>query len=88
MNDRRSAEQNRKKLTILLAHFVEHLDAHIDEIRQQGEIVQMDEALHNALTQALADMEKAQASLGKALSQLAAGETGPGHHHPHPAAEP
>lgn len=79
-------EQARKRLRILLAHFMEHMDCHVNEIQAQRPGLQADLALDDALTQAVDDMRAVRHSLAVALVELgdgAADHHHHGHHHDH-----
>lgn len=84
MNSHTIEEQARKRLRILLAHFMEHMDCHVNEIQAQRPGLQTDLTLDDALTQAVDDMRTVRHSLAVALVELGEGAVDHhGHHHDH-----
>ncbi len=80
-------EQNTiEKLRVLLPHWIEHNNKHIEEFRKwEGEArKESGEEVAQLLNKAISDMEVAGKSLSEALEKVGGPlESGSGHHHHH-----
>ncbi len=80
MSGHRSAAKERRRFGFLVAHFVDHMDGHLREIREQRDLAPADAVLDAALERALRDMAAARASLAGVLDRLGDDD---GHSHGH-----
>ena len=74
-----------EKLRILLPHWIEHNNSHIEEFSKWKDVA-ADEAGEKAaqkIEEAVAAMEKCGAALDEALTELGGGLEGHSHHHHH-----